>query len=71
MEVSTLLDELTKKQIDLFKLYYQEGTPVLDEIKNILGQPQTQAKGGMRPRMRRTRRKNRNTRNKNHSSGKS
>lgn len=70
MEVSTLLDELTKKQIDLFKLYYQEGTSDLDEIKNILGQTQTQ-KGGMRPRMRRTRRKNRNTRNKNHSSGKS
>lgn len=68
MEVSTLLDELTKKQIDLFKLYYQEGTSDLDEIKNILGQTQT---GGMRPRMRRTRRKNRNTRNKNHSSGKS
>ena len=70
MEVSTLLDELTKKQIDLFKVYYEEGSYDFNGIKNILGQTQTQ-KGGMRPRMRRTRRKNRNTRNKNHSSGKS
>jgi|LauGreDrversion4_2_1035121.scaffolds.fasta_scaffold13132_5 hypothetical protein len=56
MDNSALIDELIKKQTDLFKMYYQEGTPDLDEIKKILGD--SQSKGGAKKSRRRTRRKN-------------
>jgi len=60
MDSTALIDELTKKQIDLFKVYYQEGTPDLNEIKTIFGE--SHSKGGAKKNRRTTRRKSRRSR---------